>query len=44
MTPSGAVGAVKEGERMIVRAKAVGEGRGVSLEKTRRGYGYITWR
>ena len=41
---SGAVGVVKEGERMRAQARLVGEGQGILLEKIRRGYGEITWR
>ena len=44
LTPSGAGGAVKEGESMSARARVVGEDRGISLEKIRRGYGDMTWR
>ena len=44
MNPSGAGGAVKEGERISAQARLVGEGWGISLDKIRRGYGDMTWR
>ena len=44
LNPRGAGGAVKEGERMRAQVRLVREGRGILLEKIRRGYGEMTWR
>ena len=44
LTPSGAGGEVQEGDSMSARERAVGEGRDVLLEKTRRGNGDMTLR
>ena len=43
MKPSGSRGAAKEGERRSAWSRAVGEGPGVFLEKSR-GYRDVTWR
>ena len=44
LTPSGSGGAVKEGESSRARARLVGEGQVVSLEKIGRGYRDMTSR